>query len=91
MLAGVDEVEGCGWEGGAEREERLDVGEGDVDWDGEGSDWEEGVSRWLFGDGGRGQLTVATEILDEDLHCLGGLGRGGAGAREGHHVVGWWW
>lgn len=58
----------------------------------------EGVS-WCLGErGGRKGLTVATEVLDEDLHCLGGLGRGGAGAREGHHVVGlggWlsgtWW
>lgn len=42
MLAGVDEVEGGGWEGGAEREEGLDVREGDVDGDGEGDDWGEG-------------------------------------------------
>lgn len=33
-----------------------------------------------LGNLGEGGLTVATEVLDEDLHCLGGLGRGGAGA-----------
>lgn len=39
MLAGVNEVEGGCWEGGAQGEERLDVREGDVDGDCEGDDW----------------------------------------------------
>lgn len=63
MLAGVDEVEGCGWEGGAEREERLYVREGDVDWDGEGSDWEEGVSGWLLRSWGEVSLLSPLRFL----------------------------
>ena len=90
MLAGVDEVEGCRREGGPEGEEGLDVFEGDVDGNCQGDDW--GTCQWKAwweaGGGERGMLTVAAEVLDEDLHCLGGLGGGGVGAREGNHFEG---
>lgn len=39
VLPCVDEVEGGGWKGGAQGEERLDVREGDVNGDGERDDW----------------------------------------------------
>lgn len=80
VFAGVDKVEGCCWEGGAEGEEGLDVREGDVDGDGERDDWGVGVSAWLLWSwkGGREEVGLLSPLRFLMKICIVSEGSGEA-------------
>ena len=95
VLAGVDEAEvGLG----ARRphgEEGREVPDGEVLMHGEGECWERAFVRTLasYWGGGRGKrLTVAGDILDEDLDGLRGGGEFWRGGSRHDECFGdWWW
>jgi hypothetical protein len=91
VLAGVDEAEGGCWEVGPESQEGVQGCDCGGFGDGYGEGWRI-VSFELGGfgeEGGSDVLTVAGEVLHEDLHGLFGLGGGcarGSGGDAGDAV-----